>query len=135
MKKLLAIAILLTLNSVQAREQYPGQWAQVDPVVSEWYRELKQPDNPQMSCCGQSDSYYADRVYYKDGKNIAVITDTRDDAPLQRPHVSPGTEFVIPDHKMKWDDGNPTGHSVIFLSNVGADGNRDVYCFVDGRVF
>lgn len=115
----------------QGREQYPGQYAQVDPKIREWYRELKMPDQPQMSCCGEADAYYA-ATYTKDGKNIAVIIDTREDAPLGRPHVAIGTEIVIPDHKMKWDRGNPTGYSIIFLSNPNDEGKRDVYCFVDG---
>lgn len=110
-----------------------GQWDAVDPEVGAWYRDLKQPDNPSVSCCGKADAYYADTTYTKDGKNIAVITDERDDAPLGRPHVPVGTEIAIPDHKMKWDSGNPTGHNVIFLSNPAADGRRDVYCFVDGN--
>ena len=87
---------------------------------------------PTISCCGHSDAYYADKVVTRNGKNYAVITDARDDAPLQRPHVAIGTEILIPDHKYKLSDGNPTGHRVIFLSNPDDDGNRDVYCFVDG---
>lgn len=129
MRTVLILAVLV--NMANARDQ--GQWAEVDPAVAEWYRELKQPDNPGMSCCGQADAYYADKVYTKDGKNIAVITDTREDAPLQRPHVPPGTEIIIPDHKMKWDRGNPTGHSIIFLTLPNDQGMRDVYCFVDGN--
>jgi hypothetical protein len=116
--------------AVDARDL--GQWADADPAVSEWFRELKVPDNPRVSCCGEADAYWADKTYTKDGKNIAVITDTRPDGPLQRPHVPPGTEIVIPDSKMKWDRGNPTGHNIIFLSHSNEAGYRDVYCFIDG---
>ena len=128
---LCALMMLFVASSAHARDV--GQWETTDPQIREWFSELKQPDNPRVSCCGEADAYYADKVYTKDGKNIAVITDERDDAPLNRPHVPVGTEIVIPDHKMKWDRGNPTGHNIIFLSNPAADGKRDVYCFVDGN--
>ena len=109
-----------------------GQWELTDPKIKEWFRELKMPDVPNLSCCGFSDAYYADITYTKNGKNYAVITDDRNDAPLQRPHVPMRTEIEIPNHKYKWDRGNPTGHNIIFLSNVGNNGQRDVYCFVTG---
>ncbi len=130
MKKIIALAVILA-SPVYAANQ--GQWEDTDPAISEWFRTLKQPDNPGFSCCGEADAYWADIVYTKDGKNIAIITDDRDDGPLRRPHVPIGTEIEIPNHKMKWDAGNPTGHRIIFLSSASLiDGNRDVYCFVDG---
>jgi hypothetical protein len=111
-----------------------GQWELADPDIRAWFQELRQPDNPRMSCCGFADAYYADKTYTKDGKNYAVITDTREDAPLQRRNIPVGTEIVIPDHKMKWDRGNPTGHSIIFLAIGSQNGEAiyEVYCFVDG---
>ena len=39
--------------------------------------------------------------------------------------LSPGTKIPVPNHKMKWDAGNPTGHGIIF---IGAQGQ--VYCYV-----
>ena len=35
------------------------------------------------------------------------------------------TIIQIPPNKIKWDRGNPTGHTVVFLSSA-----RYVYCFV-----
>ena len=130
MKKLCFAAFLLASTLAHAHDN--GQWEEIDPKVRAWYQELKQPDHPHMSCCGLADAYYADKVVTRDGKNYAIITDTRDDTLLGRPHVPPGTEVEIPDHKMKWDRGNPTGHAFIFLSAPALDGRRDVYCFVDG---
>jgi hypothetical protein len=43
----------------------------------------------------------------------------------KRPHVDVGTEIEIPNHKLKWDAGNPTEHSIVFLSRGG-----HVFCFV-----
>lgn len=104
-----------------------GQWENSDPVISEWYRGLMQPDNPTVSCCGKADAYWADSFYVdkKTGETIAIITDDRDDAPLGRPHVPKGTRIVVPNNKLKWDRGNPTGHGVIFLTSGGI-----VLCFV-----
>jgi hypothetical protein len=102
------------------------------PEFNEWYESLKQPDNPTTSCCGVADAYWADKLFVKDGKTYAVITDDRDDAMLGRPHVEIGTEIEVPDTKLKWDRGNPTGHAVIFLGGGGYGGSRYVFCFVQG---
>jgi len=85
------------------------------------------PDNPAIPCCGDADAYWADGVEIKDCQVIAIITDTRPDEPLGRPHVPVGTRIGVPPNKLKWDRGNPTGHIVIFLSHY-----RDVFCYVTG---
>ncbi len=90
-----------------------------------WYSTLMMPDNPTSSCCGTADAYWCDDYYARDGKAYCKITDDRDDEPLKRPHVPIGSEIEIPDYKLKWDRGNPTGHAVVFLSSTG-----HVYCFV-----
>lgn len=95
------------------------------PEVKEWYKTLMQPDNYNVSCCGEADAYWADSFKVSGDKYVAIITDTRDDKMLGRPHIEPGTEIVVPNHKLKYDKGNPTGHGVIFVSIV-----LDVYCYV-----
>ncbi len=121
---LLALMLCATANfRLSARDL--GQWTSVDPAVSAWYKSLMQPDNPTISCCGGADAYYAD-VFEADGdRYVAVITDTRDDAPLGRHHVAPGTRIPVPNTKLKVDRGNPTGHGVIFLSS-----SDTVFCYV-----
>ena len=104
-----------------------GQWEDTNPAIRHWYRSLMQPDMPHLPCCGEADAYYADEIHVRDGKVYATITDDRDDAPLKRPHIPPGTRFEIPPHKLKYDAGNPTGHNVLFVSPGGL-----VYCFVQG---
>jgi hypothetical protein len=116
-------AFLAILSAAPARDV--GQWEASDPAIRKWFQGLMQPDNPGVSCCGESDAYWADRVEVVGDKVFAIITDTRPDEPLKRPHVPPGTRIEIPPHKLKWDRGNPTGHTVIFLSPSG-----EVYCFV-----
>jgi hypothetical protein len=120
-----AVALFFMQLSAFARDN--GQWENTDPVINWWFRELMQPDDPSISCCGEADAYWADGVEIMDGQVIAIITDTRPDGPLGRPHVPVGTRIIVPPHKLKWDRGNPTGHIVIFLSI-----NRDVYCYVTG---
>jgi len=102
-----------------------GQWADSDPLVREWFRELKQPDNPSRSCCGESDAYWADSYEVNGDQYIAIITDGRDDGPLNRIHIDNGTRFLVPKSKIKWDSGNPTGHGIIFIGP-----NKDVYCYL-----
>jgi hypothetical protein len=119
------IILLLWIMPTQARDN--GQWENTDPVIRDWYKSLMMPDMPSAPCCAFADAYYADEVYVRDGKTYAVVTDTRPDAPLGRPHIDVGTEFYVPDHKLKWDRGNPTGHNVLFVSTSGY-----TYCFVQG---
>ncbi len=95
------------------------------PDLDKWYEGLMQPDNPGVSCCGESDAYWADEIHYRNGKTYAVITDDRPDAPRHRHHVDPGTEIEIPPNKLKWDRGNPTGHGIVFLSYANF-----VFCYV-----
>jgi len=122
----LLLFVCMSIFATTAMAHDDGQWENTDPQVRKWFQGLMQPDNPTISCCGYADAYYADKVITRGKKNYAVITDTRDDAPLGRPHIPVGTEIEIPDHKYKWDRGNPTGHKVIFVNT-----NREVYCFVD----
>ena len=48
-----------------------------------------------------------------------MITDERDDEPLKRPHIEIGKRFLVPNSKIKWDSGNPTGHGIIFIGRLG----------------
>jgi hypothetical protein len=125
---ILGLATLILMMSFHfARAHDLGQWENSDPTIREWYQSLMRPDAPSASCCGEADAYWADEVHVRGGKTFAVITDDRDDAPRGRPHVAVGTEIEIPDHKLKWDRSNPTGHAIVFLSRGGF-----VYCFVQG---
>jgi len=109
------------------------------PECDAWYASLMQPDNPTVSCCGEADAYWCDPIHVREEEKQGVrvkitsctINDPREDAPLHnRVHVPIGTVIDIPDYKLKWDKGNPTGHAIVFLSRM-----QYVYCFVqDGGV-
>jgi len=122
----LAALVVTFIAPYAAQARDIGQWEGSDPAIRDWYRSLMQPDNPNVSCCGESDAYWADDIVVEGDKVFAIITDTRPDGPLGRPHIPPGTKIEIPKHKYKFDRGNPTGHNVIFV------GARGVYCFVQG---
>lgn len=114
--------VLLVIPTMAADDP----WEDSPPEVRAWYRGLMQPDNPAISCCGFADAYWADLFEStSDGRYIAIITDTREDAPLGRPHIRPGTRVEVPNHKLKYDAKNPTGHGVIFMNTIGT-----VYCYV-----
>jgi hypothetical protein len=102
-----------------------GQRDRTNPGIASWFSTLMQPDNPVASCCGEADAYWTDSYEVDGDRYVAIITDDRPDEPLKRRHVEPGTRIVVPNTKIKWDSGNPTGHGVIFL---GADGF--VWCYV-----
>lgn len=128
---MLRLILALCLLSIPAFARDNGQWDNYDPKIRDWYSKLMQPDNPGMSCCGAADAYWCEDIHVKtdsiSGKKrtFCTITDDRPDAPLGRMHVAVGTEIEIPDEKLTWKDGNPTGHSVVFLSR-----GYYVYCFV-----
>lgn len=121
----LAAAFWLGLNIGAVFGRDLGQWGAQDPSQREWYQSLMQPDAPASSCCGEADAYFCDGYSARGDKAFCTITDDRDDAPRGRPHVDVGTVIEIPQHKLKWDRGNPTGHGVVFLSR-----NRFVFCYV-----
>lgn len=121
-----ALLLLASLSGCAVEPSFArdlGQWENGDPEIKTWYSGLMQPDNPTASCCGEADAYWCDGMVTKNGKNYCVITDDRTVA--GRTPVPVGTEVEIPDRKLKWDRGNPTGHAIVFLSSGGA-----VYCFV-----
>jgi len=129
MRKIIGLGIAfgilaaLFIGNVHARDL--GQWENGDPAIRDWYQGLMQPDVPSASCCGESDAYWCDDYYARDGKAFCKITDDRPDEPRNRPHVPVGTEIEIPTNKLKLDRSNPTGHGIVFLTR-----SLFVYCYV-----
>jgi len=101
-----------------------GQWEYQSPAIRKWFNSLKIPDMPMFSCCGKADAYWADSFEVKGDQYVAIITDTRDDRPLGRPHIDAGTRIIIPSYRIKWDQGNPTGHGWVFI------GGDEVFCYL-----
>jgi hypothetical protein len=103
--------------------RYDPEWENSPPHVRQWFQDLKQPDHPRLSCCGEADSYEAD-LYEQDGDNyIAIITGQG--PAVDKPAIPVGTRLKVPNSKIKWDNGNPTGHGIIFVG-----GNYTIVCYV-----
>jgi hypothetical protein len=95
-----------------------GQWGNRPADVRQWFERLMQPDRPWVSCCGEADAYEADSFEVEGDHYIAVITDGRGVFPN-------GTRVAVPNAKMKFDAGNPSGHGIIFIGGGGK-----VLCYV-----
>jgi hypothetical protein len=71
-----------------------------------------------LSCCGEADAFEADSFEVRGDQYVAIITNGKGIIPE-------GTRISVPNNKVKWDNGNPTGHGIIFIGNAG-----QVYCYV-----
>ena len=116
----LVVLILALASSCASHARDLGQWDAGDLARRQWYQQLMQPDVPTASCCGEADAYWCDS-YGADAEGHAhcTISDDRPDEPRGRPHIDVGTVIQIPNNKLKWDKGNPTGHGIVFLSRGG----------------
>ncbi len=124
--KLAVVSIVLLIFALTFAHAHDA----MNPDQDEWYEALKQPDNPSASCCGIADGYWCDDLHTRDGKNYCTISDDRV-IPKRTPRPV-GMEIEIPDNKMldgHKTRGNPTGHSVVFLTSGFIPA---VYCFVMG---
>jgi hypothetical protein len=113
---LLALSVLALSTPAAARDD--GQWANSPANIRQWFQSLMQPDHPRLSCCGEADAFEADTFEVDGDHYVAVITDGKGVIPN-------GTRINVPNTKMKWDRGNPTGHGIIFIGNAG-----QIYCYV-----
>jgi hypothetical protein len=95
-----------------------GQWENVPPEIRSWFQGLRQPDNPKISCCGEADAYEADIFEVDAGQYVAIITNGKGEVPNK-------TKIPVPNNKIKWDAGNPTGHGIIFLGI-----QSQVFCYI-----
>jgi len=104
--------------------RHDPEWDNHPPHVRKWFQSLMQPDQPQMSCCGEADAYEAD-LFERDGSNWVAIITGQGPGVVNKPRIPEGTRISVPNSKMKWDRGNPTGHGIIFIGSRG-----EVYCYV-----
>jgi hypothetical protein len=113
---LLGLAVLALGAPAVARDN--GQWASAPSEIREWFQALRQPDHPRISCCGEADAFEADQFETEGDHYVAIITDGKG-------VIQNGTRISVPNTKMKWDRGNPTGHGIIFIGDHG-----QIYCYV-----
>jgi hypothetical protein len=111
--------LALCAGMMAAADARPSpSWSESPVNIRQWFQSLMQPDNPLVSCCGEADAFEADTFEVAGDHYVAVITDGKGVIPT-------GTRIAVPNNKMKFDSGNPTGHGVIFIGSAG-----QVYCFV-----
>jgi hypothetical protein len=118
------LAALLLCATLPALARDDGQWSDQPPAVRDWFRKLKQPDNA-ASCCGEADAYEADGFEVEGDHYVAIITNGAGDPGHGKPEIRNGARIPVPNHKMKWDEGNPTGHGILFIGINGV-----VFCYV-----
>jgi len=116
--EMILVVLLMLLFSPPATARDNGQWANQPPAVRQWFQNLMRPDNPLASCCGEADAYEADSFEVSSDHYIAIITNGKGEIPE-------GRRIQVPNSKIKWDNGNPTGHGIIFIGSFG-----DVLCYV-----
>ena len=116
MRTSIALAAIVAATFAYGRDA--GQWGAADPSIRQWFQSLMQPDQPYMSCCGEADAFEADLFEVEGDHYVAIITDGKG-------LLASGTRIPVPNAKMKWDAGNPTGHGVIFIGTQG-----QVYCYI-----
>jgi hypothetical protein len=136
-----AIAFVLSITLSMCGSLQPVFSAQLaseyaEPDVGAWYDVLRQPLDPETTCCGDGDAYYADIIETDAAGNlVAVITDTRPntwerkvDGVVIHGSRKPrpvGERHIIPRDMLGLRrPPNPTGHNVLFVSWSGK-----VYCF------
>src|SRR4051794_8687565 len=121
----LSLVVLSQVFTLAANGRDNGQWSDQPPQVRQWFQKLMQPDDRLKSCCGEADAYEADNFEAEGDHYVAVITNGAGDDYGKRA-IPNGTKIPVPNHKMKWDEGNPTGHGILFL---GVSTN-EVYCYI-----
>jgi hypothetical protein len=112
------IAVVTSILALPALARPGPQWAGEPENIRHWFQSLMQPDNPYMSCCGEADAFEADTFEVDGDHYVAVITDGKG-------IMANGTRIHVPNEKMKWDAGNPTGHGIVFIGSSG-----QVYCYI-----
>ena len=66
----------------------------------------------------RGDAFEADSFEVRGDEYVAIITNGKGVIPN-------GTRILVPNQKLKWDEGNPTGHGIIFIGS-----NGQVFCYV-----
>ena len=118
-RELITPLLLLALGSVAfARGGNTGQWESFPENIRQWFQSLTQPDDPTMAAAAGADAFEADTFEVEGDHYVAIITDGKGVLPS-------GTRIPVPNQKMKWDAGNPTGHGIIFIGPW-----RQIYCYV-----
>ncbi len=85
--------------------------------LSDWFENLNRFEHSigmMVSCCEEYDAVYADQWRVDElGQLFATVTGA---GPRNHWWAPIGREYYISDYKIVWNRGNPTGHSILFVS-------------------
>jgi hypothetical protein len=56
---------------------------------------------------------------------ILMVVFRQRDGETDRPHIEARKRFIVPNSKIKWDSGNPTGHGIIFIGH-----GLEIHCYL-----
>jgi len=118
MKPLLAAtaAFAMLLTRRRPRQRPVGRFPRERPPVVPIPDAARQ--SPPCPAAARRDAFEADTFEVEGDHYIAIITDGKGVIPN-------GTRVAVPNQKMKWDAGNPTGHGIVFIGT-----NGQLYCYV-----
>lgn len=125
----LALGIgLLTATIAPAREQYPGQYAEVDPAQQEWFREQVSPKTG-GACCSEADGEMVEEDI-RDGQYWIRSKHTIDNAKQNKL----ATEWIQVPDDVVIREPNKFGRAVAWYKYEPA-GFLQVRCFAPGSLF
>lgn len=136
-----ALFLLLFLAPAQSRDGWAGRPLVCDAKdmnagqleqCQSWIQAVRQPDNRQVSCCGDGDAYIADEFQTIGGNLFAVVTGDYQPLPGEEYQIvrqlKKGDKILIPPNKInkaREDGANPTTHGIVFIS----PGTGEVLCY------
>ena len=123
---LAALALVLWISTPSpARTLYPGQWAQVEPEVGEWYKHqtINPAANERMghawsSCCEHGDVF---RTQFRTGEGKRGADEWW--------YLKDGAWKRIPDDVIHWDEHAPDKRPTLFIYQV----TGEELCFYPGE--
>lgn len=121
-----AAVVIFFAQPAFPREQYPGQYAQLDPAIGKWFRDQKVPGTSR-SCCSEADGASAEEDI-RQGKYWVRFTAKQynDGAP---PIEIDSGWMQVPDEAVIDNEPNLNGGAIVWW---GWQDRLFIRCFVPG---
>lgn len=124
MRVLAALIALMVMGLLaHAREQYAGQFDNIDPATRQWFKSVRSKNG--VPCCDIAD-----------GHKTSFKTDSEGHffVPLDSDSSDPW--ILVPPEAVVYDAGNPYEEAVVWYHDYGANFNGSeryyIRCFVPG---
>lgn len=121
------VFMIITYGIAFGRELYPGQYAQVDPAVRQWFRQQTVPGGPHkgFSCCSEADGTYAEEDIRADPDGSSHYW-VRFEA-----YGRPVDWMKVPDEAVITEP-NRHGRAVVWFAAPNDGGLPVIRCFIPG---